>query len=407
MKPIIYLAFANPKNDLHHLTSERKAIKDIFDNSCISVEHESSTDLDDIFGVFHKFNKRIAILHFAGHADFSFLTLENTKLKGKTLQTLIHHELNSNPHSLGLVFLNGCNTWGQVKTLWESGVKCIVATNKEINDELAKNFATKLYQQLINEKTIEDSFKFAKAYVNNETNANWSELIGIESVKNEVNTYFEWGLYLQNEDCKNWSLKTMDLPKEMTCYVLASTKDKVIANIGEDRFNLFEDKNRYHDSEISLWKPFYQEKNISSILEDLKVDYPIKIEYLDEDLDNIHSINIEDNQASCIGIIDLFSINGSNKDFAKCFDSNKVNIILPQCRKLINNFNYSEDLRKNYFCKLQKRLSYLGQECLNYSYDVSMLETFIRELKTFFKTFFKFNLKPKNSALNYLTNSFS
>jgi hypothetical protein len=49
---------------------------------------------------------------------------------------------------LELVFLNGCATYEQKELLLEAGVKRVIITDQQINDQTAKQFAAQFYESL-------------------------------------------------------------------------------------------------------------------------------------------------------------------------------------------------------------------------------------------------------------------
>ena len=92
---------------------------------------------------------RIAIFHYAGHADEGRLMLE--KALGSA-DGSAHAEglagLLGGQRGLKLVFLNGCSTLPQVDLLLGAGVPAVIATSRAINDLVARDFAITFYEAL-------------------------------------------------------------------------------------------------------------------------------------------------------------------------------------------------------------------------------------------------------------------
>jgi len=211
--PVIYLSFANnAQNNLPALTAERKTIKQNFiKQKFLEVQHEAETEKDDIFKIFSRYSGRVAVWHYGGHAGKMLLQLTDTNLKGQTLTTLITEEIRANPESLALVFLNGCNTYGLVNSLLEAGVKCVIATGIEINDDIAKTFAAEFYETWVGtgkgEISVQAAYQIAQACITNEPKNNhirWTETIGSEN-NNDAEAWDAeaWGLYQREAGIAN------------------------------------------------------------------------------------------------------------------------------------------------------------------------------------------------------------
>lgn len=164
MPPVIFLAFANSKDAyLDGLENEQRAISDALrlhrDSNRIAVETSFSTTVADIFNAFTRYKDRIAVLHYAGHADGAHLELRDGVAVAQGLADLIRVQT----HKPELVFLNGCATGGQVNALLEAGVKAVIATSVPINDDAAHTLASGFYRALATYCTVQEAFDTALA----------------------------------------------------------------------------------------------------------------------------------------------------------------------------------------------------------------------------------------------------
>jgi hypothetical protein len=159
-------------------------------------------------------------------------------------------------------------------------------------------------------------------------------------------------------------------------YIIVTNKKNVETTLGDAIFAELE-ADRYDNNDLHKWKPFHKEADIEKILEELRVDYIFTPKYIDADTNSIHSVFIEDNQPDCIGVIDVLSINESNRDLAKCFDNNNVaGTILPECRQILKHdmlYTYYIDKRNQIFSKQYSRVSN-QVECSNFCYNISEVD---------------------------------
>ena len=161
--PIVYLAFANDQDaHLSLLKGESRQLMDILsglhDKQAIEIYREESTNVQDLITSFNRFDGRLAVFHYGGHAGGSGLHLEEGEAQAKGLAELFGQQQN-----LQLVFLNGCSTLAQVDRLMALGVKAVIATSVPINDERAKDFSGWFYQALAVKRPIKSAFEFAVA----------------------------------------------------------------------------------------------------------------------------------------------------------------------------------------------------------------------------------------------------
>ncbi|MFN8463930.1 MAG: tetratricopeptide repeat protein [Caldilineaceae bacterium] len=169
-KPIIFLAFASVLTpgyiELPGLAHEARALRKTLEHrGCYEVVVRENATLDDILDVFGKeeYHGHIAVFHYGGHAESDFLLLQSDG--GKLLPAYANGfaAFLAEQPGLRLVFLNACSTAAQVEELLGAGVGAVVATEKEIPDDLAHRFAARFYTGLAGGATIESAFRAAEA----------------------------------------------------------------------------------------------------------------------------------------------------------------------------------------------------------------------------------------------------
>ena len=169
--PVIFLAYSNERIDksknLRNLSREIDLIRDELRNAknyCDIVERGNAT-IKKIIDVLQDpaYRNRIAVFHYAGHADDYHLYLESDEGKAEGAEAggiagLLERQL-----GLKLVFLNGCSTKGQVAALLKANISAVIATSQSIKDEVAMQFASRFYHGLAGEADIETAYKEAEA----------------------------------------------------------------------------------------------------------------------------------------------------------------------------------------------------------------------------------------------------
>ena len=147
--PVALVVFSNDLDaHLSNIEIERKYIEEALehynDTNRLKVITRSSVTVNELFRLFNRYQGRIALFHFAGHASGHGLQLNDENFHIETglaegLADLFQREVEEG--QLELVFLNGCSTQGQVESLEEAGIPSIIATNCAINDNKAIQFA--------------------------------------------------------------------------------------------------------------------------------------------------------------------------------------------------------------------------------------------------------------------------
>jgi hypothetical protein len=175
--PILFLAFADSNAGtrvaLQYLNCECEQIRDALwiQERNGQVVHESSVKLERITSTFQnpRYQSGISVFHFGGHANLdTIITVDADGKPAPTyvtgFATFLGRQVYRYQHGgLRLVFLNGCSTRGHVNRLLEAGVPAVVATDRAIDDGLAADFATRFYEAMAGQRSVEEAFDEARS----------------------------------------------------------------------------------------------------------------------------------------------------------------------------------------------------------------------------------------------------
>ena len=218
-QPVIFLAFANSQDAyLDTLKRESRninhALEALEDKQLIKISREESAGLEEMFHNFNRFKGRIAIFHYAGHADGAHLHLDDDEFANADgLADLFAAE-----DALKLVFLNGCSTSGQVEKLMDLGVPAVIATSVAINDNKASEFAEHFYRSLANKNTIQAAFNYASTYLKTKYRNIEKPIVekrkGLKLRRENKTEEMPWGLFINDDadDVLDWTLPTSFVP---------------------------------------------------------------------------------------------------------------------------------------------------------------------------------------------------
>ena len=211
-QPIVYFAFANdPTAHLAQLKEESGALKSALlpmeNKEYIKLEREESVSNDKLIELLASYKDRIAIFHYAGHAESDHLRMEGGEAFAKGVAALMKDQEN-----IKLVFLNGCSTKGQVEAYLAAGIKAVIATSVPIEDTMAKDFSTAFYQAMANKRSIKRAFEFAYAAIQSKYNdvppAEIHRGMGRAATQKKSDA-LPWGLYLNEiggDEVLSWRL---------------------------------------------------------------------------------------------------------------------------------------------------------------------------------------------------------
>ncbi len=213
-KPIIFLAFANDRVDysryLRNLPIEQRQIREALESAqaaglCEIVERNNAS-LPDILDTFQKYQDRVAIFHYGGHADGYQLLLEtptgeHSVAHGGGLVSFFARQ-----KGLKLIFLNGCSTQQQSLELIQNGIPAVIGTSNSINDEVATSLSVRFYRGLAKglslERTWNEALDAAKMEKGNDLKAFY------RSKKELEVDAFPWNFHVREgaEIVKQWNL---------------------------------------------------------------------------------------------------------------------------------------------------------------------------------------------------------
>lgn len=220
MNPVVVLTFANDSDDhLPMLQLESKKLMQVLsplhDKGVLEIYREESADADEVVNIFNRFDQRICIFHYAGHANGQQLHLEKGGASAHGLAQLFEQQKNH----LKLVFLNGCATKDQVERLLHLGVPAVIATSSAISDSKALEFAEWFYRGLSVWRTIQSAFDYAVAALTTKHQGVEQPTVhftrDLAGEAPQATSGFPWGLYLHpdRQDLLKWTLPAMPRPK--------------------------------------------------------------------------------------------------------------------------------------------------------------------------------------------------
>ena len=217
--PIVLLVYANdrvdPANHLRNLSEEIGRIRDALQAAeragLCQVRIEANASADRLFSVLQdaRYRNRIAILHYAGHANGYQLLLESASgghgaAHAEGLAAFLGHQ-----RALELVFLNGCSTEQQVQGLLDANCAAVIATSQAIDDQVAMDFASRFYKGLGGGASLEQAYNEAVAAVQTQTGSNPRALYwGDAAVAEALARRPPWELKVKPgaESARQWNL---------------------------------------------------------------------------------------------------------------------------------------------------------------------------------------------------------
>ncbi len=163
-RPVVILAFANDKQaELPCLQEEADKLSNLFhqlqDRNLIDLRFYPNASIETLYRDLKIYRSRVAIFHYAGHADSGSLDLGDSSLKLSSISNLIVRKWKPT-----LVFLNGCSTFGMAEKMIEQGVYGVIATERPVSDQKAKNFSINFYEGLLSGQSVVRSFKDATEF---------------------------------------------------------------------------------------------------------------------------------------------------------------------------------------------------------------------------------------------------
>jgi hypothetical protein len=216
---VIFTGFANPKRDLENLNKEHNGIQEAL-ASLVSkgviktLWQKNEMELKGYFNAIHEWRNQVAIFHFGGHANSQKLSLQdNTTFFAPLAEELVAR----NSDSLQLVFLNGCSTQAHVKTLFDLGVKAVIATSADVKDGLAAELAITFYENLAKGDSIKAAFESSARYtkslqtpVSHRILDQPEDYRGSRFFDDPHATDLPWGLYVSDDTALEYTIIGQD-----------------------------------------------------------------------------------------------------------------------------------------------------------------------------------------------------
>ncbi|PHN02204.1 CHAT domain-containing protein [Flavilitoribacter nigricans] len=268
--PVIFLAFANDQDTYLQLLQQEA--EDIFrelnplqNRQLIQIYRDQHADIRKIYHYLTDYQGRVAIFHYAGHANSRKLHFEKQDADARGIAELLalQNKSSGGEQALKLVFLNGCSTRSQVDYLLELGIPAVIATSVEINDALAKDFAGQFYKALAQPNvTIEEAFRSASSLTQSLEQLSLGVFHRGLGLTENNSTSFPWGLYLNGSEDSPEARAVLDY-----CLPLENHREVIIwgtphqtetgPKLNEELvMNMFREFSQSND-DIRKWKEFY------------------------------------------------------------------------------------------------------------------------------------------------------
>lgn len=216
-KPVIFLCFANDRVDgvayLRDLPRERRGVSNILDTAgkagLCEVIVKPDVTIKDIYDVFkdERYRNRIAIFHFAGHANCYQLLLESiegglTTAHGEGLASFLGRQ-----NGLKLVFLNGCSSELHSLELILNGIPAVIGTSQAINDGIATQLSLQFYDGIVRGFPIERAWNDAVDFIKTDKGT-YDFRNFYRQAKKETEDCFPWNIFYKpgGEKVKDWNL---------------------------------------------------------------------------------------------------------------------------------------------------------------------------------------------------------
>ncbi|MEM6768675.1 MAG: CHAT domain-containing protein [Bacteroidota bacterium] len=289
--PVILLAFANDRQGtfLRNISQEQQAISDALKpaerNGWVQVEIIAAATVQKIIDTFLEYKDRIVLFHYGGHADGESLLLSSgdnaTAVDAQSFAAFLALQ-----KGMKLVFLNGCDTYQQAEALEQAGIGQVIVTDREIDDEAAKDFARYFYGGLAQKSNVKSAFDQAETIVKLGKGGATRALYWSEKQINPEKTYDEapWELFVNPSADASWNLAQNELGIILDSLRGKMRNDKteqVLRELGE----LAAAKNSEFENEITLlstrFKSLKKKRNLGLLstseasLENNKINYAV------------------------------------------------------------------------------------------------------------------------------------
>lgn len=237
--PLILLVFANDTTDyLEQIQQEKQLLHSILQPVANRLEYDLEiqeyTTFDELIDYLDSNRDRLIMLHFAGHSNGELLKLD----EGVAYASGLKGKLHACQH-LRFLFLNGCNSAGQVDQFVEIGIQSIIGTNDFIRDDVALKFSEAFYKNLAaleNSITVGEAYEQAKSTVKAKYDDSFEALNRSFDLGGDKHTPQEWPWFLKPENEQNWKLEYAAHP----CNRLPVLPNKALLDLPDEPFkNLY------------------------------------------------------------------------------------------------------------------------------------------------------------------------
>lgn len=267
MKTILLLGAKSQSNPLDSVPAELSQLKQQFTQSGLplTVEYEPYLTRDLLGQLLRQHTDQIDILHFAGHSNPEQLETNDEIVYSHHIADLL---ANWN-HKPTLIFLNGCNSAGQVDNFLDAGVTYVIATHQPIDDQEAARFAQEFYANLLanpKQVTLDNAFQRAGsvALLGEPRKARSLDIETLPSAPTE----WDWGLFARDADLPgHWTLIPKPDPSSFSSFM---TKTKL--EQAQKRWQLLFERLTLLQTDYSLETRSDEKMRLAHIIEQNQAD---------------------------------------------------------------------------------------------------------------------------------------
>lgn len=201
---ILLLGAKSKHSPLEAVPAELSRLKQLFTTNNdpeLHVEYEPYVTRQLLGDLLRKLTDQISVLHFAGHAGAEQLQTDDEMVYAQHIAGILK-TWDTKP---SLLFLNGCNSAGQLEVFLDAGVSCVIATHNYIDDHEASQFAYEFYANLLAQQgtvTFSNAFDRAGALVlmGEARQARTLNLPNLkQGLEQDPNQEWDWGLFSLDE----------------------------------------------------------------------------------------------------------------------------------------------------------------------------------------------------------------
>ncbi|MDD5394078.1 MAG: CHAT domain-containing protein [Thiothrix sp.] len=208
MTTILLLGAKSKLKPLESVPAELSRIKQLFGNATsanCTVDYEPYLTRAILGDLLRKHTDQANIIHFAGHSGAEQLQTDDELVYARHIAGI----LQTWDRKPDLLFLNGCNSAGQVESFLAAGIPCVIATHNYIDDREASQFAYEFYANLLakpDKVTLANAFTRAGALVVM-GQPRQARSLDISTLDKSTTQEWDWGLFSRDPNVpKHWTL---------------------------------------------------------------------------------------------------------------------------------------------------------------------------------------------------------